>query len=446
MSNFVHLHAHSLFSALDGVATPEEYFEECHNREYPAQALTEHGNMASVPDAYENSQKFGVKFIAGCELYYNDHEQKRRELENKGIKSKDIEDQVNKERIYRNRHLTVLCKNTDGYRNLLSLKKESYDYLFFKPRTSIKLLNKYKDNLIVLSGCMNGPVSFELRKWRETGDEKCYENAKLLISIYKKVFGDDYYIELQMPGVPNDDKLFLDLFELSKEFDIKTVLTNDAHYITEQDYNLQRIMMSIDQDVPFDSPELFISKSTSGYMKTRDQLRETFLNGHLIDGEYTSSYNTGGITLKDFEIACDRTLEIADKCQELQPDRSTKLPTFKNEKDILWKLVCKGMIEKNVGHKKEYKDRVKFEMERIIEKDFCSYFLICRDLVRKSTVGLGMPVGPRGSAGGSLVCYLIGIHEIDPMEWDLSFDRFLSSSRGGKMLRVNMDNDCACCG
>jgi len=440
MSDFVHLHCHSTFSPLDGVATPFEYFEECGKRGYIAHAITEHGNMASVPDSYWASKEFGVKYIPGCELYYNDYEEKRRELESKGIKVRSMEDGIEKSRMTKQRHVTVLCKSMSGYRNLLSIRKKSYDFIYFKPRANIRLLNEHKEGLIILSGCYNGPLSFEVRSFLETEDEKYWQKAIKTAKMFKMTFRDDFYIELQMPGIENDVKLFSKLHELANELKIKTVITNDAHYIKENDYNLQRIMMSIDQDLPFNSDGLFISKSTSGYFKTRDELRETFKNGHVIGDEKLPSYNEE-VSIKDFEKACDATLEIAEKCEEFNPDTSTKLPIIKNEEKELLKLVAIGLKEKGLENNKTYKDRIKFEMSRIIDKEFCSYFLICRDLVRKSTVDLGMPVGPRGSAGGSLVCYLIGIHEIDPIEWDLSFDRFLSSSRGGKMLRVDLESD-----
>jgi len=441
MSDFVHLHSHSVYSPLDGCATPSEYFEECSKRNYVAHALTEHGNMASIPDAYWASQETNVKMIAGCELYYNDYEMKRRKLEKEGIKVKDIKNDIKKSRMTRQRHLTVLCKSMDGYRNLLNIRKKSYDFMYFKPRVNIKLLNEYKDNLLVLSGCMNGPISFELMSFIKTGNEKYREMAYKTAKMFKNVFADDFYVELQMPGVDKDVELFYELFNLANDLKIKTVVTNDAHYIGESDYNLQRIMMSIDQDLPFSSDGLFISKSSSGYFKTRKDLENTFQNGHTVGDEILPPYNVNGITLSDFNKSCDMTLEIADKCDNFSPDMSTKLPIIENEEEKLKKLVALGLKEKNLNKNKEYIDRAKFELSRIIDKEFCSYFLICRDLVQKSTTDLKMPVGPRGSAGGSLVCYLIGIHEIDPIEWNLSFDRFLSSSRGGKMLRVDMESD-----
>ena len=439
MNGFVHLHTHSLFSTLDGVASPADYFQVAAERKYPALAITEHGNLASVPDAYFASLQTGVKYICGSELYYNDDEPKRKlMMEEQGISSHKMSDD-DKRRYSHNRHLLVLCKNMDGYRNLLKLKELSYEGFFRKPRASSDMVSKCKDGLIICSGCMNGPISFELlqniEKQNKGGysDELCnkyYNNAIEIATKYKNLLGEDFYIELQMPGIENDVKLFELLLKISKDVGIKCVLTNDAHYIQEKDYRIQRIMMAIDQDLTIDSPDLFITDSKSGYFKTRDELEKTFKD------KYTSK----SVTLVDFNRVCDNTLEIADKCESFKPDLSLKLPQIDDADNTLTRLVAGGLKEKGKAGNKEYIDRAKHELERIKEKEFSSYFLICRDLVMQSKK-LGMPVGPRGSAGGSLVCYLIGIHDIDAVYWKTSFDRMLSTSRGGKLLQVNMDND-----
>lgn len=440
MSDFVHLHTHTIFSPLDGVASPTEYFNICKERGYPAIAITEHGNMASVPDCYWASQKTGVKYIAGSEIYYNDYEEERKRLEKSG-KTTNQMDEDEKQKYARHRHLTVLCKNMTGYKNLLQIKTEASEHNFFrKPRASLDIIRKHADGLIILSGCMNGPISFEIMQHihkknlgvhSEEFLNHYIQNAVSLAKHYKDIMGDDFYIELQMPGIDGDVMLFKWLLSIAKSLDIKCVLTNDAHYIESKDYNLQRIMMAVDQGVTVDSDELFISDSTNGFFKTRDELRNTF----------TESFESKDSTMEDFEAACDHALEIAEKCESFKPDTSSKLPQIEDADNVLRSLVAKALRDTGLGNKKEYIDRAKFELNRIIEKEFSSYFLICRDLVLQSTKKMGMPVGPRGSAGGSLVCYLIGIHEINPIEFNLSFDRFLSSSRGGKMLQANMEDD-----
>lgn len=441
VEEFVHLHTHTHYSPLDGCATPKEYFEECAKRNYKAIAITEHGNMASVPDCYWLSRDTGIKYIPGVELYYNDGEAKRKEivqnLTSNGKKVSDMGDD-DKNRYNRHRHLTVLCKNMIGYKNLLNIRHESYLHGFYrKPRTSFDMIKRHHEGLIILSGCMNGPISFEImeyiNKQKTLGKKFCniyLKNALKIARDFKNLMGDDYYIELQMPGVENDVELFRELLKIAKVLNIKAVLTNDAHYIDEQDYELQRIMMAIDQGTTVDSEKLFISDSKSGYLKTRQQLRETF----------TSSYMDDNITLDDFELMCDNTIEITNKCTKFEPDLDFKLPVIENADDKLKKLTGMQLIKMGLHKDKRYIHRLKHELDRIIEKEFSSYFLICRDIVKKST-DMGMPVGPRGSAAGSLVCYLIGIHDIDPILMNLSFERFLSSSRGGKLLEAHMDGD-----
>lgn len=439
MSNFVHLHTHSMYSPLDGVASPKEYFKVCSERKYPALAITEHGNMASIPECYWASKETGVKFIIGCEVYYNDYEQERRNMEINGLSSKEFTEE-DKGRYLKHRHLTILCKNKTGYFNLLKIRRKSYEEGFYrKARASLDIIKNHHEGIIILSGCMNGPISFEYMQYiikKELGiysDSVCNEHLKKaenLANHYKEMLGDDFYIELQMPGIKNDHILFGMLALLAEKLRIKCVLTNDAHYITEDDYNVQRVMMAVDQNTTIDSPDLFISKSTSGYFKTREQLRKTYDDG------YASCASS-----KLFESSCDNTLEIAEKCEQIDLDTSLKLPHIIDADNKLKKLVKEGLTKKRLINNKEYVSRAIFELNRIIEKEFSPYFLICRDLVNESTKNLGMPVGPRGSAGGSLLCYLIDIHDIDPIQWGLSFDRFLSSARGGKLLKVDMEDD-----
>jgi DNA polymerase-3 subunit alpha len=454
MSDFSHLHVHTIFSALDGVASPDDYFGVSSEREYPALAITEHGNMASIPDAYWASLKHGVKFIPGAEIYYNNHKDEKRKLESEGKKIKDLPDGYFKDKINKSRHLTVLCKNMTGYGNLLQIRQSAYldtkTNLYKQPQATFEILDQNREGLIVLSGCMNGPLSFELRHYIEhkrandnKNDKLAEQRLKDALSIaknFKELFGDDYYIELQMPGVEDDVELFRQLLRVANGLHIKTVLTNDAHYITADDYFLQKIMMAVGQNTTVDSPDLFISKSRSGYFKTREELYRTFTLGH-IDQEEPIPYKQRDVSESDFNAACDNTLEIADKCGRFVPDTSIKLPRIKDDVKVLKALINKGLREKGLSKNKTYVKRAVFELNRIIEKEFTSYFLICRDIVRQSTQKLGMPVGPRGSAGGSLVCYLIGIHEIDPVFWNLPFERFLSSARGGKQLKVYMEDD-----
>ena len=254
-SGFVHLHTHTIFSILDGVAQPEDYFKACVDRDWPAVAITEHGVFSSIPDAYFASKEHKIKYIVGCEFYYNDYELLRQKLAaNKGFSIKDLRDKDFDfaQRLTRNRHLTVVAKNMTGYENLLKINRFAYENgFYYKPRVWFDNLAKHKEGLIVLSGCLNGPLSHELRQSHLTTEGKTIDEESCsvtgvvdYIKQFKSVFGEDYYVELQMPGIEGDVDVFKYLITLADEFGIKPVITNDSHYMDRKDFELQRIMMA----------------------------------------------------------------------------------------------------------------------------------------------------------------------------------------------------------
>lgn len=468
-NEFVHLHNHTVFSALDGVATPEQYAEQCYERGYPAMSATEHGHMASVPDMYLAFKKYGVKYIPGCEIYYNDWEPERHKQEKLGCKVRSPEWRKNNPeiaaRIARNRHLTILCKNETGYHNLLKLTTQAYKTgLFGMGRTQYNRiwfdkLCEFKDGLIILSGCLNGPVSHELR-FRNLKDKdgnivyerdkkQAFDAAVSYVKKFKKIFGDDYYMELQMPGIEaidrwgeptvKDESVFKWQIAIADKYNIPLVLANDCHYLNRKDFELQKLMMAVAQETTMDSPDLFHVNSSEQYMKSRSELWARFKNNY-----------SNGLDDGVFESMCDNTLLIADKCDNLVVDTSPKIPEIQNADNEIKKIVAHAL--KNGGYDKDdrrflidgrevtYLEQAKIELNRFIDKGFSSYFLITRDLVNYGRQR-GWPFSPRGSAGGSLVCYLMGIHTLDPMLWGLSFDRFLSPSRGGYMLNISMPEE-----
>lgn len=457
-TEFVHLHNHTLFSSLDGCSSPSQYAEECAKRKYPAMAITEHGHMASVPDAYLAFKKEKVKFIAGCEIYYNDYEPQRQELEQSGIKVRSPEWRKNNpdlaSRIIRNRHLTVICKNQTGFHNLVKLTTQAYETGLFGMskrqfnRIWFEKLCEYKEGLIVLSGCLNGPICHELR-YKELKDkegnvilerskQKRLDDAVNYVKKFKSVFGEDYYIELQMPGVEDDAMVFRTLVALADEFKIPIALANDCHYMRRVDFTLQKVMMAIAQETVVYSDDLFHVNSDEQYMKTRPELWARFKS---------NSYSKG-IDDRKFEEMCDNTLLIADRCEHLKFDQDPKFPKISNEDSELRRLVAQALIDKGLHTSTEkfmidgklvtYVEQAKLETKRFVDKGFSSYFLITRDLLRYGKEERGWPFSPRGSAGGSLVCYLLGIHALDSCKWGLSFDRFLSPARGGYMLNLSM--------
>lgn len=440
-SQFVHLHNHTVFSTLDGVSTPEQYAEQCQKRGYPAMAATEHGHMGSVPDMLFAFKKVGVKFIAGCEIYFNDYEPARKKLGPGEYKQMRENQPLEYMRFARNRHLTVLAKNEVGYTNLIKLTTQAYATgFYYKPRIWFDKLCEFKEGLIILSGCLNGPVSFELRmgegEFKPRFRSKDKRGAVDWVLKFKEAFGEDYWIETQMPGIPGDDIVFRQQIALADYYKIGWTIANDCHYLERRDFELQKVMMSIDQGLPVNSPDLFHVNSDEQYMKTRAELWERFRN------HYSKGLDDGV-----FEKACDNTLRIAEICKPLKVDSTPKIPTFEKADEKLitlakQQLIAKGLhkIDKRYhidGKDVTYAEQAAIELNRIIEKGFSSYFLITHDLIKHGRER-GYPFSPRGSAGGSLICHLLGISSINPLPWGLSFDRFLSPSRGGFMLKLNM--------
>lgn len=461
-TDFVHLHNHSIYSTLDGVATIDEYAKKCLENNWSGMSLTEHGHMGSVPDLYLTFRKYKLKPIFGCEIYYNDWEPERQRLERNGVKIRSVqwrqEHPVESARLMRNRHLTVLCKNETGFHNLIKLTTQAYATgLFGLGKTQynriwFEKLCEYKEGLIILSGCLNGPVSHELRYRKlvdregnvlhERSEREALADAAAYVKKFKRVFGDDYYMELQMPGIPatehnpGDVDVFKDQIGIANFFDLKLALANDCHYLHRKDYELQKIMMAIAQGTTVDSPDLFHVNSDEQYLKTRGELWARFKN------EYSDGLDDGV-----FNSMCDTTMEIFEKCERFDLDANPKLPEMPDADDELKRLVAEALTRRGLhkndrrylvdGREVTYVEQAKIELNRFVEKGYSSYFMIPRELVRYGKEQ-GWPFYPRGSAGGSLVCFLLGIHPLDPLKWGLSFDRFLSPSRGGYMLDVKL--------
>jgi DNA polymerase-3 subunit alpha len=450
--DLTHLHSHSLFSTLDGVADPKQYIERAKQLGMKAFALTDHGSMAGLPDLYWAAKEHNITPIAGCELYLNCWHPKMIEYQNKGIDIATIKatDPEFMERYRRNRHLTAICKDQTGFKNLIGLMCDAFEFgLYYnKPRTWVEKLQQYQDGLIILSGCLNGPICHELRKGMEhkhNGDNakgsEYYRNAIQYVKQMREIFGDNFYIELQMPGanIENAKEVYFQMSYIAKKFGIPAVMTGDMHYLHRRDFELQKTMMAVEQGVKVDDPNLFHVDSDEGFFKNRAQFRQTF-NEH--------GYKHRDFGPDWFETACDNTIKITEKCSGFKPDLTPKLPEVENADETLSRLVAQALIKKGLynnpkkyqvdGTMVTYKEQAKIELKRIIDKKFSSYFLITRNLIQFAKEN-DCSVGPaRGSAGGSLICYLLGITHINPLSFGLSFDRFLSPARGGYMLNIKM--------
>lgn len=449
VGDFFHLNVHSKFSILNGVDNPSDLFDEADRCSMSGMAITETGYMSSIPDCYLASKKTNLKYIAGISAYFSDYETVRQKMLND-----ENDDPKNHPALllackpFRTPQITILAKNNQGYKDLVNLNAESWkNGYYYVPKITREMLEKYANgNLIILTGSL-------LDKFIELGYVGGIENPEYgalcaydYLKWFNDKFGDDFYIEqvlrCQDSVFGSDLDRLTTLSTLINRFkkdygkNLKTVITNDVRHINRQHAKLYQAMIAIGRNTTLKRIKDFSSEL---YFKTRSELRGTY---------HTCLYNRA-LNEEEFEKSCDRALEIADLCESFDADTTPKLPEIDNAKQILKLKVCRALKEKKLhennnkyemdGKMVTYFEQAKIELDRFIEKGFASYFLIMQDLVNHSHK-LGCQTGPsRGSAGGSLVCYLLGITSIDPIKFKLSFDRFLSPARGGFMLKVSMD-------
>jgi len=444
---FFHLNTHTKFSILGGVDEPDELFNQASSLGMSGLAVTETGYISSIPDCFAAAQSSKIKYIAGMSAYFSDYEVKRRELYEKS-EAKNHPALIKECKRYRTPEITILAKNAKGYKELLNLNAESWKHgYYYVPKVTRVMLEKYANgNLVILSGSL-------LDKFVEFGYINSTDNpeygalgAYQYIEWFNEKFGNDFYVEMIMRCQDSHwgsdlDRLMtvsalMNQFKEEHGKTVQSVITNDVRYGSREDESLYRAMIAIQRDTTLKrirdySPEL--------YFKTRSELRGTF----------HQCYYDRAIDNKTFEIACDNSMIINEKCDNFIADTDPKLPVIsdavnKLKKNVISELIRRGLHKNEKkyevdGNMVTYAEQVKIELNRFIEKGFESYFLIMQDLVKHSHKQ-GWQTGPsRGSAGGSLVCYLLGITSMDPLLFKLSFDRFLSPARGGYMLKVTMD-------
>lgn len=392
MNNFVHLHVHTEYSLLDGACRIKELVKRVKELGQTAIAITDHGNMCGAVELFDECKNQGVKAIIGCEVY--------------------VAPRTRFDKVYKvdtsPYHLTLLCKNEQGYKNLIKMVSLGYtDGFYNRPRIDFDLLKQYHEGLVCLSGCLFGQVSREL----SVGD---YNAAKQVILSYKELFGDDYYIEIQNHNLPEQSKILPMLYKLSDETSVHLAATNDAHYITKEDSFVQRVLTCISTNKRLDDDTGLEFSTNEFYIKSADEMSELFPNHYE---------------------AISETVKIAEKCNFEFEFGVTKLPYFHIEgvsdnAEFLTKTAFNGLYEKygeNVS--KEIKDRLDYELSVITSMGYTDYFLIVADFVNYAKKN-DIPVGPgRGSGAGSLVAYCIGITAVDPIKYNLIFERFLNPER-----------------
>ena len=398
---FVHLHTHSHYSLLDGLGKLETLIERAKELEMPALAITDHGNMYAALEFYQKALAAGIKPIIGYEAY---------------VAAGSRFDKTDKLM----HHLTLLAMNEQGYRNLLKLSSAAFvEGFYYKPRIDKELLKKYNEGVVCLSGCLAGEVARTLKQGR--GNEESMEKARSVMKWYRDVFGDRYYIELQNHGIADQLIPYQKELILAKELGIPTVATNDVHYVLQEDYDAQDLVLCVNT-----------GKFRTDVNRMRMETQEFYLK-------------SGQEMLDNFPEDPDavwRTLEIADRCQLNLELGKRFFPIFTppdglSSDEYLRKLCLEGLKRRYANNPKrmingelseEVMARLNRELGVIGKLGFANYFLIVWDFVREAEER-GVHRTARGSGVGALVCYALNLSHVCPLEFDLLFERFLDENR-----------------
>ena len=397
MSDFVHLHLHTEYSLLDGATRIDNIFSSLKEKGMDTVAITDHGNMFGTLYFAEEAKKAGVKCIIGCEMYVCDNY-----LEKTGKQNYD--------------HLILLCKNKKGYKNLIKLDSIAYvDGFHYKPRIDYKTLKDHSEGLVCLSACLAGRVAKRLVE----GD---YDGAKQTALYLQSVYGEDFYLEIQDHGLADQKRINPLLIKLSKETGIPLVATNDVHYLEREDAEMQDVLMCISMKTTIDDPTRLKMESDQSYLKTPEEMKKLF--AHIPE----AIENT-------VKIADKVTEEVFDLTKKGEPIRDTSLiPKYYPEdgstpKDYLYKLASEGLKKRYPVITKEIQDRFDYEFDVISSMGFCDYYLIVWDFINYAR-SVDIPVGAgRGSGVGSIVAYSVGITDVEPLRYNLIFERFLNRER-----------------
>ena len=401
MADFVHLHLHSEYSLLDGACRIKDIPERALECGHTAVALTDHGAMYGAVAFYRACKKAGIKPIIGCEVYV-------------ATGSRFDKHSGSADRKYN--HLVLLCKNDVGYKNLIAMVSKGYTEGFYsKPRVDIELLREYSDGLIALSGCLAGKIPSLILRGEY---DEAVKHAKELSGIFGK---DNFYIEIQDHGLSEQKSVLPQLCRLAKECELPLVATNDCHYLRRQDAQTQAILMCVQTNTQITDGRPIGFETDEFYYKTDTEMKLLF---------------------SKYEGAIENTVKIADRCNfEFEFDKP-KLPTFPTPMgrpagEYLRELTEKGFERRKRDgtlkipeeKEREYSERIEYELGVIDAMGYSDYFLIVQDYVGFAR-SRGIPVGPgRGSGAGSLVAFLTGITDIDPIRFDLLFERFLNPER-----------------
>ena len=389
---FTHLHVHTEYSLLDGACRIDRMFDRLKEMGQTACAITDHGVMYGCVAFFDAAKAAGIKPIIGCEVY---------------VATRTRFDKVN--RIDGNNHLVLLCKNETGYKNLIKMVSAGFTEGFYsKPRVDKELLEKYHEGLICLSACLAGEVPQAIL----AGD---YERAKQTALYFRDLFGaGNYYLELQDHGLEEDSVVLPQLIRLARETGIPMVATNDAHYISRDDAKMQSILLCIQTGKTIADADRMEFQTDEFYLKSTDEMYDLF---SLVPE------------------ACENTNKIAEQCNFSFTFGDTKLPYFKApdgmENQTYFEKLCYEGLERRYPGKvtDALRERLAYEINVVKNMGYTNYYLIVYDFINYAK-SRDIPVGPgRGSGAGSLAAYCVGITDIDPIRYNLIFERFLNPER-----------------
>ncbi|HEX7180384.1 MAG TPA: DNA polymerase III subunit alpha, partial [Thermoanaerobaculia bacterium] len=403
MSDFVHLHLHSQFSLLDGANRLGDVIAAAKEAGMPALALTDHGNMFGAIEFYNKAKAAGIKPIVGVEAYVaqGDH---RDRTPGKGSSN----------------HLVLLARNEAGYRNLLKLTSRAYlEGFYYKPRIDKELLRRYSEGLIGLSACLKGEINEKIVARQE-------REAEAAAREFLEIFGEgNFFLEMQDHGIPEQRLANEVVRRISKRTGIPLVVSNDAHYLRKGDAFAHDVLLCIGTQKTLSDPDRLRYASDNFYLKSADEMHQVFPDDHE---------------------AIENTLAIAERCDLVIPTGTFHLPEFPvpegySLQSYFEKVAREGLEERLAELRKRraqglarhpeevYRQRLQYEIEVIEKMGFPGYFLVVWDFIRHARVN-DIPVGPgRGSAAGSVVAYSLRITDIDPLQYDLLFERFLNPDR-----------------
>ena len=412
--SFTHLHVHSYYSLMDGLNSPLELAQAAKDAGQTAIAITDHGTLASHRDMQLACKEIGIKPILGVEAYISPTD--RFDRSSKTDKS-----------IQAYNHIILLAKNMKGLENINILQELAWNEGFYhKPRIDREVLKEYSEGIIVLSGCLNGLISKAIEREE-------FSEAKLVLKDFKQTFKDDFYIEVQSHNPPEINNKLL---ELADELKIKAVATGDAHFAKGEDKILEEAMLILSTSPKSDKEADFeMSRNMNNMLDRFNYLypdrRISFQDYNLFiqsRSEIELDFNNSGITRTDIY---DNTIEITEKIGEYDFNSGLDLlPVPKTNADKkLAEMALAGLEKLNLSNAEGYMDRLNEELAIIKDKSFASYFLVVADMINWAKEN-NIMVGPgRGSAAGSLVCYALGITDVDPIEYDLLFFRFINPER-----------------